>query len=94
VAPQLRAKAQRYATTPARRCDATVRAIREKLRQIVLNLLSNAIKFTPPARAELRIEDRGQRHDARVRDARRGLLQRGAHGGEERGRVAAPAHEQ
>jgi signal transduction histidine kinase len=47
VAPQLRAKAQRY-TDDSTVCDAVVLADPEKVRQVVLNLLSNAIKFTPP----------------------------------------------
>jgi signal transduction histidine kinase len=47
VAPQLQAKAQRYADDSAA-CDAVVHADPEKVRQILLNLLSNAIKFTPP----------------------------------------------
>jgi signal transduction histidine kinase len=47
VAPQLRAKAQRYDDDSAA-CDAVVLADPEKVRQVVLNLLSNAIKFTPP----------------------------------------------
>ena len=46
VAPQLRAKAQRY-TDDSAACDAVVLADPEKVRQVVLNLLSNAIKFTP-----------------------------------------------
>ncbi|MGZ8412786.1 MAG: sensor histidine kinase [Gemmatirosa sp.] len=47
VAPQLQAKAQRYADDSAA-CDAIVLADPEKVRQVLLNLLSNAIKFTPP----------------------------------------------
>jgi signal transduction histidine kinase len=47
VAPQLRAKAQRYGDDSAT-CKAVVLADPEKVRQVVLNLLSNAIKFTPP----------------------------------------------
>ena len=45
VAPQLAAKAQRFACLP---CEATLAATAdaEKVQQILLNLLSNAIKFT------------------------------------------------
>jgi PAS domain S-box-containing protein len=70
VAPQVLAHGLTY---EHRRSDpgATVRADRDKLRQIVLNLLSNAVKFTPPGghvwlesevvdgRAEVRVGDSG-----------------------------------
>ena len=46
IAPQLKAKGLEY-RMGACAADLSVRADRDKLRQIVLNLMSNAVKFTP-----------------------------------------------
>ena len=48
IAPQVRAKGQRYVYVPCQPSLA-VRADLDRLQQVVLNLLSNAIKFTPEA---------------------------------------------
>ena len=47
IAPQLAQRGLRYSVAPVAD-DATVRADRDKLQQILLNLLSNAVKFTEP----------------------------------------------
>jgi signal transduction histidine kinase len=73
VAPQLRAKAQRY-TDDSGGCDAVVRADPEKVRQVVLNLLSNAIKFTPARGSiEVRCRVEGGAAHVLVRDSGVGI---------------------
>ena len=73
IAPQLRAHSLRfeYRGGPA---EITVRADREKLRQILLNLLSNAVKFTPPGGTiEVGFDADDDQVHMRVRDSGRGI---------------------
>jgi signal transduction histidine kinase len=73
VAPQLRAKAQRFTSEPSG-SPARVRADREKVAQILLNLVSNAIKFTSAGGSiTLAAEPRGEEVAIRVSDTGRGL---------------------
>jgi len=71
--PQLRARELRFVR---RGCDgdATVRADREKVKQILVNLMTNAIKFTEPhGEISLECEADAQRVTVRVRDTGRGI---------------------
>jgi len=66
IAPQLRQRGLRYAASAAGAGDATVRADRDKLQQILLNLLSNAVKFTEPG-GEVQVSAEADWHAVRLR---------------------------
>ncbi|HET9982167.1 MAG TPA: ATP-binding protein [Longimicrobiales bacterium] len=73
MAPQLEEKALEYRREPAP-AGLTVRADRDKLRQVLLNLLSNAAKFTEPGgRITLRAEADATVARLRVRDTGIGI---------------------
>jgi PAS domain S-box-containing protein len=64
IAPQLRQRGLRFVADAA--ADATARADRDKLQQILLNLLSNAVKFTE-AGGEVRVSAEADGHVVRLR---------------------------